>query len=179
MQKIDMPIIIDLIATAKPVAVGGVYKSAATIQQSIMATIAVWAKLRSKDPNTYVGAAVYDKRTGALHMGYNGFPSGVEDTAEIWDNRDMTNGKLNKYQVARHGEANAIHKAWVAGFNPEEAELYLTHYPCMPCAKDFIIPSKIKTIYVGSDYGRDVEVLKFLASVGIVIKEVSFVREVY
>ena len=36
----------------------------------------------SKDPNAKVGAVVFSKRGGDISIGYNGFPMGVEDSAE-------------------------------------------------------------------------------------------------
>ena len=36
----------------------------------------------SKDPKAKVGAVVFAKRGGDVSIGYNGFPMGVEDSAE-------------------------------------------------------------------------------------------------
>ncbi len=43
----------------------------------------------SKDPNAKVGAVVFSKRGGDVSVGYNGFPMGVEDSAERLQDQDM------------------------------------------------------------------------------------------
>src|SRR5664280_2545750 len=60
--------------------------------------IAQW----SKDPKTKVGAVIVDEDNIILGIGYNGFPRGVQDYSERYNDRDT---KL-KYVV--HAELNAI-----------------------------------------------------------------------
>lgn len=55
----------------------------------------------SKDPSTKVGAIlVFNNRV--VGMGYNGFPPGVEDSEERYNNREL------KYKLVVHAEINAI-----------------------------------------------------------------------
>lgn len=55
----------------------------------------------SKDPSTKVGAVITkDKRI--VSMGYNGFPRGVKDSSECYNNREL------KYAMVVHAESNAI-----------------------------------------------------------------------
>jgi dCMP deaminase len=56
----------------------------------------------SKDPKAQVGAVLFSKRGGDVTVGYNGFPMGVEDSAERLSNRDI------KLQMVVHAEVNAI-----------------------------------------------------------------------
>lgn len=57
----------------------------------------------SKDPSTKVGAVIVDPTTrSVVGMGYNGFPRGVQDTA------DRLNDRPTKYKIVAHAELNAI-----------------------------------------------------------------------
>jgi dCMP deaminase len=98
------------------------------------------ANMRSKDPNTKVGACVYDQRTRAFHLGYNGFPPGVADSKERWDDRPT------KYLFVRHAEENAILKALIAGSRIEDCSLVVTLNPCVRCT-GFICNVGIKHVY--------------------------------
>ena len=42
------------------------------------------AAMRSKDPNTQVGACIVSLENKILSMGYNGFPNGVSDDEFPW-----------------------------------------------------------------------------------------------
>ncbi|MCS7317468.1 MAG: deaminase [Candidatus Dojkabacteria bacterium] len=133
-----------------------IYNSEKNIHISILEVISLWAKLRSKDPNTKVGAGVYDPITGGLFLGYNGFPSGFPDLKEIWDNRNKQS-LHSKYHYVIHAEANAIRKALMAlGSDIERCSLYVTHLPCHRCFIDWIIPSKISKIFYLQDYPDEI-----------------------
>jgi dCMP deaminase len=56
----------------------------------------------SKDPNAQVGAVITDARGVFVALGYNGFPKGVEDSAERLHNKDLKN------QIVVHAEENAV-----------------------------------------------------------------------
>lgn len=77
----------------------------------------------SKDPSTKVGAVIASPHRRVISTGFNGLPSGVEDTLERLENRDL------KYKMIVHAERNAILDArqGVRGFS-----LYV--WPMMPCA---------------------------------------------
>ena len=47
--------------------------------------VAKLAAMRSKDPNTQVGACIVSDNNKILSMGYNGFPNGVSDDEFPWD----------------------------------------------------------------------------------------------
>lgn len=126
------------------------------LHHSIMFIIHQWALLRSKDPNTKVGAGIYDPVTGALFLGYNGFPPRFPDSQTLWNNRNK-NELFNKYEFVIHAEANAVRKASMAlGDHISRCSLYVTHYPCHRCLVDWIIPYHIKTIFFSSYYPEDV-----------------------
>lgn len=55
----------------------------------------------SKDPSTQVGAVITRDKVG-VSWGYNGFPSGMPDTPELYADRD------EKYSRIIHAEVNAL-----------------------------------------------------------------------
>ena len=101
--------------------------------------------LRSKDPNTQVGAAIVDENNRVVSIGYNGFPSGVSDDEFPWGREG---GVLDtKYAFVVHAELNAI-------LNSQRSvrgcTLYVSLFPCNECAKA-IIQSGIRRIVYESD----------------------------
>ena len=57
----------------------------------------------SKDPSTKVGAVIVDPETNiVVGMGYNGFPRGVDDNEERYNDREV------KRKLVCHAELNAI-----------------------------------------------------------------------
>ena len=62
--------------------------------------------LRSKDPNTQVGACIIDKENKVVSIGYNGMPRGCDDQDFPWQREgDFLN---TKYAYVVHAELNAI-----------------------------------------------------------------------
>ena len=47
--------------------------------------VAYLSAMRSKDPNTQVGACIVSHENKILSMGYNGFPCGCDDDEFPWD----------------------------------------------------------------------------------------------
>ncbi len=101
--------------------------------------------LRSKDPNTQVGACIVDEDKKVVSIGYNGFPIGCKDEDFPWE---RSGGFLQtKYAFVVHAELNAILNA------PRPVKgciLYVSLFPCNECAKA-IIQSGIRKIYYESD----------------------------
>ena len=106
--------------------------------------IAQLAALRSKDPNTQVGACIVSPEHKILSMGYNGFPVGCSDDEFPW-NRE---GEDNKYLYIAHSELNAILN--YRGGSLEGTTIYVTLFPCNECAKA-IIQAGIRTVIYDSD----------------------------
>ena len=106
--------------------------------------VAKLAGMRSKDPNTQVGACIVDENHKILSMGYNGFPRGCSDDDFPW----CRTGEDNKYFYTTHSELNAILN--YNGGSLEGSTLYVSLFPCNECAKA-IIQAGIKTIVYASD----------------------------
>lgn len=116
--------------------------------------IASFSALRSKDPNTQVGACIVSNDNKILSMGYNGFPSNCSDDEFPWG-RDLSEGEYNaKYLYVTHSELNAILN--YRGGSLEGSKLYVTLFPCNECAKA-IIQAGIKTVYYAEDKYSDTD----------------------
>lgn len=125
------------------------YSSTASLVDSLMHIVHTWATMRSKDPSTKVGACIYHGETGGLFLGYNGFPRGVPDLKDTWDNRDPSKG-LTKYDLVIHAEHNAILKALKAGVDLKKCVLVCTHIPCPKCMRDVIAANMIPKVFYRS-----------------------------
>ena len=92
--------------------------------------VASLAALRSKDPNTQVGACIVSDDNKILSMGYNGLPVGCSDDEFPW-NRESDDPYDNKYFYTTHSELNAILN--YRGGSLEGAKIYVTLFPCNEC----------------------------------------------
>ena len=106
--------------------------------------------LRSKDPNTKVGACIVDKDHKVVSNGYNGMPRGVDETKVSWNKGE---GLDSKYLYVCHAEFNAILNTR-NGSALEGCTLYVTLFPCNECAKA-IIQTGIKEVVYQSDKYKD------------------------
>lgn len=108
--------------------------------------VAALSGMRSKDPNTQVGACIVSSDNKILSMGYNGLPVGCSDDEFPWNREGEP--LENKYFYTTHSELNAILN--YRGGSLEGAKIYVTLFPCNECAKA-IIQSGIKTIVYDDD----------------------------
>ena len=115
--------------------------------------VAALSAMRSKDPNTQVGACIVSPEHKILSMGYNGFPLGCSDDEFTWERE----GEDNKYVYSTHSELNAILN--YRGGSLEGATIYVTLFPCNECAKA-IIQSGIRTLVYDSDKYADTAMVK-------------------
>lgn len=108
--------------------------------------IAYLSGMRSKDPNTQVGACIVSPDNKILSMGYNGFPRGCSDDEFPWEREgDPIN---NKYFYTTHSELNAILN--YRGGSLEGSKVYVSLFPCNECAKA-LIQAGIKEVIYDSD----------------------------
>ena len=108
--------------------------------------VAQLSGMRSKDPNTQVGACIVSRDNKILSMGYNGFPNGCSDDDFPWEREgDEYN---TKYFYVTHSELNAILN--YRGGSLEGTKIYVSLFPCNECAKA-IIQCGIKTVVYDSD----------------------------
>ncbi|MCK0205331.1 deoxycytidylate deaminase [Ornithobacterium rhinotracheale] len=121
----------------------------------------IWGQL-SYCKRKQVGALIVKDRM-IISDGYNGTPSGFENTCEDDDNQ-------TKWYVL-HAEANAILKVAVSTQSCEGATLYITLSPCKECSK-LIYQSGIKRVVYIDQYS-DTSGLEFLAKAGVEITQIS------
>ena len=111
----------------------------------------------------HVGAIVV-KDDRIISLGYNGMPAG-------WDNDcedvlvDGISSVLKTKSEVLHAESNAIAKLAKSNDSGDGADPFITHSPCLECAK-LIYQSGISRVYYGENY-RDDAGVKFLKKSGI------------
>jgi dCMP deaminase len=92
-----------------------------------------------------------------LATGYNGAASGLKDCLELGCLRDDMNVPSGtRHEVCRgiHAEQNVIIQAALHGVSLEGATIYVTHTPCVLCAK-MLVNAKIKRFVTFGTYADD------------------------
>ena len=126
--------------------------------------VAYLASMRSKDPNTQVGACIVSPENKILSIGYNGFPNGCSDDEFTW----AREGEDNKYFYSTHSELNAILN--YRGGSLEGASIYVTLFPCNECAKAIIQCGIREVVYDSDKYASTPSVIaskKMLDAAGV------------
>lgn len=111
--------------------------------------VAKLSGMRSKDPNSQVGACIVSSDNKILSMGYNGFPMGCSDDEFPWA-REGEDELDKKYLYVTHSELNAILN--YRGGSLEGAKLYVSLFPCNECAKAIIQSGIRKIVYEEDKY---------------------------
>jgi len=112
-----------------------------------------------------VGAIII-KDDRIVAYGYNGMPSG-------WDNNCEEENKTRPEVL--HAESNAIAKLARSNDSGLDADIFITHSPCIECAK-LIYQSGIKRVYFGEQY-RSTDGLDFLTASKINVIQVDTITE--
>lgn len=108
---------------------------------SLAKEISTW----SKDPSRKIGAVAVGEKGQILAQGYNGFPRG------ILDNPDRYNDRVVKYKLVVHAEMNVIYNATFNGVSLDGARLFVYGLPvCSECAKG-IIQVGIQSVTIFTD----------------------------
>lgn len=119
-----------------------------------------------------VGAIVV-KDDRIISIGYNGMPSGWDNDCEY---KHYSLGNPNDFELKTrpevlHAETNAIAKLARSSESGLGATLFVTHSPCLNCAK-IIYQSGIKHVYYATDY-RDDSGITFLRDSGIQVERLD------
>ena len=115
--------------------------------------VAELSAMRSKDPNTQVGACIVSPDNKILSMGYNGFPRGCSDDEFPWGKEHQDDDPYNaKYFYSTHSELNAILNSPISSL--KGATLYVALFPCNECAKAIIQTGIKKVIYLSDKYAE-------------------------
>ncbi len=112
--------------------------------------VAVAAALRSKDPNTQVGACIAGTDHRILSVGYNGTPTGLNDEDFPWETTD--NPLNDKHNYVIHAEANAILNFRGSLKELTGATIYVTLFPCQECSKMLVQAGIGEVVYLSDKY---------------------------
>jgi dCMP deaminase len=132
--------------------------------EAYMKTAETFAELSSAR-RLHVGAIVV-KDDRIISIGYNGTPSGWDNNCEEelkWPNGEIRHLK-SKPEVL-HAETNAIAKLARSTESGLGASLFVTHAPCLDCAK-LVYQSGINSVYYRESYRSD-DGINFLLQAGV------------
>jgi dCMP deaminase len=121
--------------------------------------IAFQVARRSTCNRARVGAIIVKDRR-MLTTGYNGSPAGLphcDDAGHL-----MVDGHCVR---TLHAEQNAIIQAALHGVGVQGSAIYVTHQPCLTCAKMIINAGIVRVVYAG-EY-PDENSRSFLAQAGV------------
>ena len=116
-----------------------------------------------------VGAIIV-KDDRIISIGYNGMPSG-------WDNDcenvivDGISSELKTKPEVLHAESNAIAKLAKSVESGEGATMFITHSPCIECAK-LIYQSGISSVYYHKQY-RSNDGINFLSKSKVHVERIT------
>jgi len=132
-------------------------------------TIAETVATMSHAKRLQVGAIVV-KDDRVISMGYNGMPSGWENTCE--DVIETSGGQeLKTKPEVLHAESNAIANLAKRNDSGNGADIFITHAPCIECAK-LIYQSGISRVWYGAGYRSDAGI-NFLKTSGITVEQIE------
>jgi len=138
-------------------------------KEAYMKTAETFAEL-SHARRLHVGAIVV-KDDRIISIGYNGMPAGWDNNCE--DELHQPIGRVNlvtKPEVL-HAETNAIAKLAKSNESGMGATMFITHAPCLDCAK-LIYQSGIGSVLYRDAY-RDTSGITFLEKSGIKVEQLN------
>lgn len=121
---------------------------------------AILLSARSTCERLHVGCIlVSENGNRIISSGYNGHLSGLPHQSCVINDHE---------QLTVHAEQNAIAGAAKRGASTQNAIAYVTHYPCIHCAK-ILLAAGIKHCYFHEDYKNDPLVAQLFqnASIGL------------
>jgi dCMP deaminase len=104
-----------------------------------------------------------DQKNRVIAAGYNGFLPGTPHQSRVRDGHE---------KATVHAEQNAIADAARRGISVDGCIAYVTHYPCINCAK-ILAAAGIRTIKFHSDYRNDDLCRDILVEAGVGIIKLS------
>jgi dCMP deaminase len=115
---------------------------------------------RSACERLHVGCVIVSagaRRNRLIAAGYNGFLPGTPHRSRLRDQHE---------QGTVHAEQNAIADAARRGSSVEGCVAYVTHFPCLNCAK-ILAAAGLSTIKYHADYRNDPLVTEVLGEAGV------------
>src|SRR3954464_11888847 len=117
---------------------------------------------RSNCERLHVGCVIVtggERKNRLVAAGYNGFLPGTPHVSRVRDGHE---------QATVHAEQNAVADAARRGSSVEGCIAYVTHFPCINCAK-ILAAAGIAEIRYHRDYSNDLMVAPLLADAGVKI----------
>ena len=144
-------------------------------RDAYMKTAETFAELSSAR-RLHVGAIVV-KDDRIISIGYNGMPSGwdndcEDESVELYSGYEgaIHRTVLKTKPEVLHAETNAIAKLAKSTESGLGATLFVTHAPCLDCAK-LVYQSGINTVYYRNSY-RDETGIHFLEKAGVTVEKI-------
>ena len=151
----------------------GIHIMKEKFKRAYMQTAQTFAGLSSAR-RLQVGAIVV-KDDRIISIGYNGMPAGwdnncEDETVELYSGYEgaIHRTVLKTKPEVLHAESNCIAKLAKSNESGLGADLFVTHAPCLQCAK-LIYQSGISHVYYSERY-RDDAGIKFLEKSGVTIE---------
>jgi len=116
----------------------------------------------------HVGAIVV-KDDRIISIGYNGMPSGWDNTCEYEFVNEVGDPVLKSKPEVLHAETNAIAKLAKSNESGLGSTMFITHAPCLDCAK-LIYQTGISSVLYRNSY-RDNAGVNFLEKCKINVKK--------
>jgi dCMP deaminase len=135
------------------------------LKQAYMKTAETFAEL-SHARRLHVGAIVV-KDDRIISIGYNGMPAGWDNNCE----EVLEDGTLKSKPEVLHAETNAIAKLAKSTESGDGAVLFVTHSPCLDCAK-LIFQSGIRSVFYRNSY-RSTDGPAFLEKSGVTVEQLK------
>ena len=127
--------------------------------------IAFTAASRSTCDRAHVGAVIVRRRR-ILATGYNGAPTGLPHCDDV--GHLIVDGHCVR---PLHAEQNAIIQAALHGVGTDGGMIYVTHQPCLTCAKMIINAGIERVVYAG--HYPDKNSRRFLREAGFCLVQLS------
>ncbi|WP_163970059.1 ComE operon protein 2 [Oceanobacillus halotolerans] len=125
--------------------------------------------LRSTCARLMVGATIVREKR-IIAGGYNGSVSGgvhcIDEGCYVIDGHCVR---------TVHAEANALLQCAKFGVPTKDAEMYVTHFPCLQCCKQ-IIQAGIKTVYYANDYRNHPYAIELFNEAGVHTSKVELTQ---
>ena len=113
----------------------------------------------------HVGAIVV-KDDRIISIGYNGMPSGWDNNCEDW----FDDGTCKSKPEVLHAESNCIAKLARSTESGNGASIFITHAPCLDCAK-LVYQSGINSVYYRNSY-RSEDGIQFLEKCNVKVTKI-------
>ena len=148
------------------------------LKLAYMKTAKIFADL-SHARRLHVGAIIV-KDDRIISIGYNGMPAGWDNNCEV-ELYETTEEEVNKTTIITtrkilktkpevlHAEMNSLMKLAKSTESGDQASMFITHSPCLECAKG-IFQAGIKEVFYGEDY-RSTDGIDLLKNCGVKIEK--------